>query len=189
MARIAHKSTRMDFAKNSFGVRRWEYHEKLDEIDLLIEIGILSNCKIINRCRPCRFLLRHAIDFCMIKWDKFCFINFFDALKIIKQNNKLFKSSIVLDHYIDNKELIKKIIKLFRYEKSPNEAIRKYRDFFIEAIGKNEKIKQYIHDLVKNRDIIKFPNSLKGVLYTSSIAPPIIFGAIRSTSAPPVLIA
>ena len=41
MARIAHKSTRMDFAKNSFGVRRWEYHEKLDEIDLLIEIGIL----------------------------------------------------------------------------------------------------------------------------------------------------
>ena len=35
----------------------------------------------------------------------------------------------------------------------------------------------------------RFPNSRKGVLYTSSIAPLIILGAMRCISAPPSLIA
>ena len=39
-----------------------------------------------------------------------------------------------------------------------------------------------------NCSLPKFFNILNGVLYTSSIAPLIIFGAMRSTSAPPDLI-
>ena len=39
-----------------------------------------------------------------------------------------------------------------------------------------------------NCSLPKFSNILNGILYTSSIAPLIIFGAMRSTSAPPDLI-
>ena len=39
-----------------------------------------------------------------------------------------------------------------------------------------------------NCSLPKFPNILNGVLYTSSIAPLIIFGVMRSTSTPPDLI-
>ena len=42
------RSQRMDFKKKRFGVCKWQY-DKLDSIDLLIEVGILSNCKFIDR--------------------------------------------------------------------------------------------------------------------------------------------
>ena len=83
------RSQKTDFTRKRFGVCRWQY-EKLDEIDLLIKTGILSNCKLIDRCRPCRHNLRFCLQVLMNKWDEFRFISFQDALKIVKSNQKMF---------------------------------------------------------------------------------------------------
>ena len=42
---------KIDFGRNSFCVTKWMY-EELDDIDLLCEISVLSNCKEIARCCP-----------------------------------------------------------------------------------------------------------------------------------------
>ena len=147
------RSTRIDFDRKRFGVTKWQY-DQLNEIDLLIEIGILSNCKMIGSCRVCRHLLRFCIDILMKKWDEFRFINFFDPMKIIKNNEKMFKTSIVLNHYTDNRKLLKKIVRQSRIEKNHYELIRKHKDSFIESIENNEKLKAYLHNLVGNTDPI-----------------------------------
>ena len=90
----------------------------------------------------------------MKKWDEFRFINFFDPMKIIKNNEKMFKTSIVLNHYTDNRKLLKKIVRQSRIEKNHYELIRKHKDYFIESIENNEKLKAYLHNLVGNTDPI-----------------------------------
>ena len=96
------RQTRIDLGRNCFGVTRWQY-EELDEMDLLCEIGVLSNCKDISQCRNCTHLLRFCISILMDRWDEFRYINFFDAMKVIKNSSKLFKLSIVLDHRTSKK--------------------------------------------------------------------------------------
>ena len=90
----------------------------------------------------------------MKKWDEFRFINFFDPMKIIKNNEKMFKTSIVLNHYTDNRKLLKKIVRQSRIEKNHYELIRKHKDSFIESIENNEKLKAYLHNLAGNTDPI-----------------------------------
>ena len=104
---------RIDFERNSFGVTKWMYKE-LDDIDLLCEIGILSNCKEIARCHPCRYLLRFCVSILMNRLDEFRFINFFDAMKVIRNSRKLFTTSTVLDHWVNNKKRVKKLIRLYK---------------------------------------------------------------------------
>ena len=104
---------RIDFGRNSFGVTKWMY-EELDDIDLLCEIGVLSNCKEIARCCPCRHLLRFCVSILMSRWDEFRYINFFDAMKVIRNRRKLVTTSTVLDHWVNNKKRVKKLISLYK---------------------------------------------------------------------------
>lgn len=124
-------------------------YDELDDIDLLCEIGVLSNCKEIGRCCPCRHLLRFCISILMNRWDEFRYINFFDAMKVIKNSRKLFMTSIVLDHRSIKK--IKKLIRLYKKNKEdPMEAIKKYRFLFEESIKINSILKEHKRSLVIN---------------------------------------
>lgn len=124
-------------------------YDELDDIDLLCEIGVLSNCKEIGRCCPCRHLLRFCISILMNRWDEFRYINFFDAMKVIKNSRKLFMTSIVLDHRVNKK--IKKLIRLYKKNKEdPMEAIKKYRFLFEESIKINSILKEHKRSLVIN---------------------------------------
>ena len=138
---MVRQTTKIDLGINSFGVTRWQYKE-LDDIDLLWEIGVSSNCKDIGQCHTCRHLLRFCISILMNRWDKFRYINFFDAMQVIKNTSKLFKTSQVLDHWTSKKKLVKKLIRLCRkYKDDPMIAINKYRYLFEESIKINTIIK------------------------------------------------
>lgn len=96
----------------------------------MIEVGILSNCKLIDRCRPCRHNLRFCLQVLINKWDEFRFFNIEIALKIVKSNKKLFQTSIVLDHYSDTRKLLKKITRQCRIENNAYDLILEHRSFF-----------------------------------------------------------
>ena len=100
---MVRQTTRIDLGQNAFGVTRWQF-EELDDIDFLCELGLLSNCKDVNRCRTCRHLLRFCISILMNRWDEFRYINFFDAMKVIKNSSNLYKTSEVLDHWASKKK-------------------------------------------------------------------------------------
>ena len=151
---MGRQRTRIDLGRNSFGVTRWQY-EELDDIDLLCEIGILSNCKDIGQCRACRHLLRFCISILMNRWDEFRYINFFDAMKVIKNSSKLFNSSIVLDHWTSKRKLVKRLIRLYRKNKDdPMIAINRYKHLFEGSIKINTIIKDHIQSLVVNNNPI-----------------------------------
>ena len=44
-------------AKKCFGLKKWML-ENLDDIDLLYEVGVLSNSHEIEKCNCCRRLLK-----------------------------------------------------------------------------------------------------------------------------------
>ena len=76
----------------------------------------------------------------MEKWDEFRFINFFQAIKIIKNNRKLFQSPIVLDHYTDKKKMLKKVVRKARIENNHFGLLVLNKDFFIDSIKKILKL-------------------------------------------------
>ena len=56
--KVNHK---IDFCRGTYGVRRWQY-ENFDCIDLYIELLIIINCEIIDRCRPCHLFLKWIVQ-------------------------------------------------------------------------------------------------------------------------------
>ena len=150
---IIPKVKKLDFRRNSFGVTKWMY-EELDDIELLCELGVLSNRKQIATCQPCRHLLRFCISILINRWDEFRYINFFDAVKVIRNSKNLFATSIVLDHWVDNKKKAEKLMKIAKTTKEPMKAINKYRYIFEESIKINSIIKEHIRSLVVNTNPI-----------------------------------
>ena len=131
---------------------------------LLIEVGILSNCKYIDKCRPCRHLLTFALDVLQQKWDEIRFINFEKALELIKKLKHLFQYSAVLKHYEQNRRKLKRIIAKARIENNHLELIIEHQSFFLEAIGKDAYIKNFIYGLVKTNSDICQVNQFKDYL-------------------------
>ena len=64
-------------------------------------------------------------------------------------------TSIVLDHWVDNKKKVKKLIRLYKKNKEdPMEATNKYRFLFEESIKINSILKEHIRSLVINTNPI-----------------------------------
>ena len=81
----------------------------------------------------------------MNRWDEFRYISFFDAMKVIKNSSKLFKTSIVLDHWVRKKKLVKKLIRLYRKNRDdPMIAIDNYKHLFEKSIKISTIIKNHI---------------------------------------------
>ena len=83
----------MNINHGLFGVRKWQY-EKLDDIDLLGEISILIDCKLLGKCRAYTKPLKRIIE--ILKERQGCDINvdFENALKIVRKHTKFFQKSI-----------------------------------------------------------------------------------------------
>ena len=61
--------------KNGFGVCKKEYWF-FDCADLYIEMLILLNCELIDKCKTCTYLLRWIVEMLQQKWDTIGFIEF-----------------------------------------------------------------------------------------------------------------
>ena len=70
----------------------------MDCIDLFIELLILTNCQFMDKCRPCRHLLRFVVDVLRSKWDDIRFIDFEEALALAKHLKVLVPYSVLLEH-------------------------------------------------------------------------------------------
>ena len=67
-----------------YGVTKWQIQD-LDCIELYIELLILLNCELIDRCKPCKHFLGWVIETLEYKWDTIKYIEFDEALQ--KANN------------------------------------------------------------------------------------------------------
>ena len=56
----------------------------------------------------------------MNRRDEFRYINFFDAMKVITNSRNLFTTSIVLDHWVNNKKGVKKLMTLQKKKRGTN---------------------------------------------------------------------
>ena len=105
------RKNRIDLGR-SCGVTRYEY-EMSDDIELLMEIGFLIQCDMIDGCRACRHLLKFCIKILLNRSDEIRFIDFFDALKIIKDNKDFFKKADILLNWRENREIVKDILRKY----------------------------------------------------------------------------
>ena len=109
MPKISKRKTRVDLGK-SYGVTKYEY-EQLDDIDLLCEVGFLIRCDKIDKCRSCRKLLRFCLKILINRWDEIRFLNFFDALKIIKDYKSFFITTNFVLYRYSKKDIVIDLIK------------------------------------------------------------------------------
>lgn len=127
------RKTRIDLGK-SYGVTKYQY-EWLDDIELLCKIGFLMNCEIIDRCSSCRHLLKFCIKILLNRWDEIRFINFYDALKIVKDYKDFFKKTDILLHWRSKKKIVKDLIRENKVKKNSVELINnKFSFLFYESI-------------------------------------------------------
>ena len=87
------KMPKLYMKKKCYGVNKWML-ENLDDINLLYEIGVLSNCY-------------ERKNILMNRWDEIRYINFFDAMKILKQNKEIFSDDIFISYWEKNEQTVK----------------------------------------------------------------------------------
>ena len=92
------RTTRIDIHLKTYGITKKEY-EELDDIDLLIEVGFLIQCKQIGFCRTCKKLLKFCLTILVNRWDEIRFINLFEAIQMIKNCKGFLKMVDILDHW------------------------------------------------------------------------------------------
>ena len=84
---------KMNLNKGLFGVRKSKF-QRLDDINLLCEINILSSCEMSGLCRPCKKHLTWCLEIVMLRWDYIKYIDFYSALEVVKNNRRLFNDSL-----------------------------------------------------------------------------------------------
>ena len=89
---------------NYYGISKWEF-ARLDDVDLLCEISIFSSCKWCGLCGSCRLHLTRCLEILQLRWDAIKYIDFYDALKVVKENKKLFNKSLKFEYWHKNKIL------------------------------------------------------------------------------------
>lgn len=87
---------------------------ELDDIELLYEVSILSNCARISRCKVCLYLLRWCVDILKSRWDETKYISFWDALKVVRDNKDIFSREIVTNYWHKNKLNVKRMVELYK---------------------------------------------------------------------------
>ena len=90
------KMPKLYVKKKCYRVNKWML-ENLDDIDLLCEVGVLSSCHEIRHCSCCKHLLKWCLRILINRWEEIRCINFFDAIKIIKQNRFFFTNDFLID--------------------------------------------------------------------------------------------
>ena len=84
----------------------------------------------MDKCQPCRHLLRFAVDVLRSKWDDIRFIDFDEALALAKYLKVFMPYSVLLEHYKMNQPLLKNMINKARIEKNALDVLLDNRLFF-----------------------------------------------------------
>ena len=84
--------------QGQYGITKWQF-EALDDIDLLCEISIFSSCCWPGVCRVCKKFLRWCIQILLKRWNYTKYIDFFDALALVRGNRQLFNSLEFFDYW------------------------------------------------------------------------------------------
>ena len=82
---------------NYYGISKWEF-ARLDDVDLLCEIIIFSSCKWPGLCGSCRLHLMWCLEILQNRLDDLKYTDFYDALKVVKENKKLFNKSLKFEY-------------------------------------------------------------------------------------------
>ena len=128
---MAREALRIDFRKKRYGVARWQY-EKLDCIDLYMEMLILINCRFIGTCRPCTSLLKWVFDTLNRKWDNIRFIELEEAIHLANFLKTIVPKDVVFQHFKIYRTLLKKMIHKARIEKNYKEVLFQNKFFLLK---------------------------------------------------------
>ena len=88
----------VNFGRGIFGIRKWQFGCS-DDIDLLCEICIFSNCSWSRLCRVCKKYLRWCLELLQDRWNTEKYIDFYDALQIVRDNKKPFCKSLKFEYW------------------------------------------------------------------------------------------
>ena len=130
-----------------------------------MELLILINCHLINKCRVCHHFLKWIIHILGYKWDNIRFIKLKEALKLAKYLKTSFSHYTLVDHFADNHKLLKEMIKRVKIKrvmftkgkKTAFDVIAENKSFFVQCIDK------YIHDREFIFNILSNNNNIYGV--------------------------
>lgn len=139
----------LQMKQKPYRVARWMYVE-LDDIELLYEVSILSNCTKISRFKVCRYLLRWCVNILMSRWDETKYISFWDALKVVRDNKDIFSREIVTNYWHKNKLNVKRMVELYKDTNDSIFAFSEYKKLFSVSNSINIMLKSYLHSLVAN---------------------------------------
>ena len=89
---------------NYYGISKWEF-ARLDGVDLLCEIIIFSSCKWPGLRGSCRLHLTWCLEILQNRLDDLKYTDFYDALKVVKENKKLFNKSLKFEYWCKKKIL------------------------------------------------------------------------------------
>ena len=151
---MAKVNLKIDFSRRRYGASKWQY-ETFDCVDLYIELLILLNCQFIDRCRPCRHLLKWVIDILLDKWDTIKFIEFEEALKMANYLKGSFSTSAPVEHFRSNRKFLKRMIKYSkknRKGKNAKDVIFQNKSFFMESINKHLQTREYTFNILSNNN-------------------------------------
>ena len=127
--RNAIENAKIIFKEKCYRAHKWML-ENLGDIDLLNEIGVLSSCHEIKKCDCYRHLLKWCLKILINRWDEIRYINFFDAIKDIKQNRAFFKNDFLKKYWEENEEKVQSIIRFYKLTDKPLEAIYENKEHF-----------------------------------------------------------
>ena len=139
---------RIDFPKNRFGVNYYQY-KRLDCVDVYMEMLILMNCKFIGKCRSCTHLLKWVVKILYKKWDNIRFIDIEESFSLSLIYRKFVKRNVVLEHFEQNRHLLKLMSYRARKNKNHYELIHKNIDFFSESLKKYIDARNFIYNGIK----------------------------------------
>ena len=101
---LSYPPARFSYRQGLYGIRKWQF-AALDNLDLLCEISIFSSCSWPGLSHLCRKHLTWCLEILQQRWNVVKYIDFYDALKVVKQNRKLFSKSLKFEYWRKDKIL------------------------------------------------------------------------------------
>lgn len=156
---------KLDFTKKRYGVTRWQY-QKLDCIDLYMELLILLNYKVIDKCRPCCHFLKWVLKILQRKWDNIRYIELEEALKLARHLKTFVPKCVVLEHFTIHRKLLKQMITEIKKSKTKTieDIIFENKFFFVEGVGKYIHPRELIYNCISSNNDLYRVNDFKNDL-------------------------
>ena len=127
------KMPKLYIKKKCYEVNKWML-ENLDDTDLLYEVGVLSSCHEIEHCSCCKHWLKWCLEILINRWDEIRYINFFNAIKIIKQNRFFFTDDFLNRYREENEQKVQSMLDFINLHMSHYRRFMRIKNFSIFLI-------------------------------------------------------